>query len=269
MAFIRAGELTVHYDLAGPTEGPVLAFANSLGTSFHVWDAQAAALAGRFRIVRYDMRGHGLTECPPAAADGAGYTIDGLADDALALFDALAIDRFHFCGLSIGGMVGQRLAAKAPRRVNSLILCDTANRIGPPEMWDQRVAMVREGGLEGIADGVLERWFTADFLSRRADEARGYANMLTRTPADGYIGCCLAIRDADLRPDDERIGCATLVVCGAEDQATPPEAARELTLTIDGARLEIIEGAGHISCVERPREVTDLISEFVKENGIG
>jgi 3-oxoadipate enol-lactonase len=269
MPFIRAGELTAHYDLSGPSGAPVIAFANSLGTNTHVWDAQAAGLAGRFRILRYDMRGHGLTDCPPVPANGAGYTIDGLVDDALGLLDALGIDRVHFCGLSIGGMVGQRLAARAPGRVSSLILCDTANRIGPSAMWDERVATVRARGLAAIAERVLERWFTGEFRAKHAEEAQGFANMLVRTPADGYIGCCLAIRDADLRRDGEKIDCPTLVICGDEDQATTPEAARNLADSIDGAHLEIVDGAAHISCVERPEAVTGLISGFLKENGIG
>ncbi len=130
MAFIRAGELTVHYDLAGPPDAPVLVFANSLGTSFDIWESQAAGLADPFRVVRYDMRGHGLTDCPPAPENGAGYTIELLAGDAVGLLDSLEFDRVHFCGLSIGGMVGQRLAATVPQRIASLILCDTPTASG-------------------------------------------------------------------------------------------------------------------------------------------
>ncbi len=268
MPFIRAGELTVHYELAGPSGAPVVVFANSLGTNLQIWESQAASLSGRFRVLRYDMRGHGLTDCPPVPVNGAGYTIDDLADDAAALLDRLAIDRVHFCGLSIGGMVGQRLAAKAPKRVDSLILCATANRIGPPGMWDERIETVRGEGMPGIAEGVLARWFTGDFLARRADEARGYANMLVRTPAEGYIGCCLAIRDADLRRDGSAIGCPTLAICGERDPMTTPGMMRDLAGRIDGARFETIPAAAHILCVERPAELTELISGFLKENGI-
>jgi 3-oxoadipate enol-lactonase len=261
MAFVRAGDLIVHYDLTGPPDAPTILFANSLGTNFHVWDPQAAALVGRFRVLRYDMRGHGLTECPPASDDG--YSVDRLAKDAVALLDVLQIGSVHFIGLSVGGMVGQRLAATAPDRVLSLTLCDTASRIGPASRWDDRIAAVSKGGLEAIADAVLKVWFTPDFLSRQPDTARGYANMLVRTPAQGYIGCCAAIRDADLRQDDARIQCPTLVVVGDQDPATPPSAARELSEAIRGARLETIEGAAHIPAVEQPAILNRLLGDFL------
>jgi 3-oxoadipate enol-lactonase / 4-carboxymuconolactone decarboxylase len=261
MPFIQAHDLTVHYDLSGSDDRPVVMFANSLGTNFHVWGPQAAALAGRFRILRYDMRGHGLTDCPPAAA--GGYTIDMLADDVIGLLDALGIERVHFCGLSIGGMVAQRLAAKAPERVASLVLCDTANRIGTAAMWDERIAAIRSGGLAGIAEGVLARWFTPEFLAKRPSEARGAASMLVRTPVDGYVDCCRAIRDADLRDDDRRISCPTLVVVGDQDASTPPSSARELVEAIAGARLAVIEGAGHIPTLEQPARLNAALAEFL------
>jgi 3-oxoadipate enol-lactonase len=257
MAFVRAGDLVVHYDLSGPPERPTILFANSLGTNFHVWDAQAASLANRFRILRYDMRGHGLTDCTSGA-----YTIAQLADDARALLDVLEIGAVHVCGLSIGGMVAQRLAATMPDRVRSLVLCDTANRIGPPGRWDDRVAAVSKGGLESIADAVLKVWFTQDFLAHRPDQARGMANMLVRTPAEGYIGCCLALRDADLRDDDAKIGCPTLVIVGDQDVATSPAAARELSEAIRGARLEVLAQAAHIPTVEQPAALNRLLGDF-------
>lgn len=260
MAFVRAGGLVVHCDLMGPTGAPVVLLSNSLGTNFHVWDAQAAALAGRFRVLRYDMRGHGLTDCPPAG-DG-GYTIDRLAQDAVALIDALSIDRVHFCGLSIGGMVGQRFAATAPERVISLVLCDTASRIGPASRWDDRITAVSKGGIEAIAEAVLKVWFTQGFLSNRPEAGRGYANMLIRTPVQGYIGGCAAVRDADLRIDDASIECPTLVVVGDQDQSTPPAAARELAQAICGARLEVVAGAAHIPTVEQPAALNRLLNEF-------
>lgn len=257
MAFVRAGDLVVHYELSGHPDRPTILFANSLGTSFHVWDAQAAALSDRFRILRYDMRGHGLTDCTPGA-----YAIAQLADDARALLDALRIGPVHVCGLSIGGMVAQRLAAAAPDRVLSLALCDTANRIGPPSRWDDRIAAVTKGGVASIADAVLKVWFTPDFLAQRTDAARGMANMLVRTPADGYIGCCLALRDADLRDDDARIRCPTLVVVGDQDVATSPAAARELSNAIGGARLEVLAQAAHIPTVEQPAALNRLLGAF-------
>jgi 3-oxoadipate enol-lactonase/4-carboxymuconolactone decarboxylase len=261
MPFIEAHDLTVHYDLGGPADRPVVMLANSLGTNFHVWDPQAAALTGRFRVLRYDMRGHGLTDCPPGS--GRGYTIDLLADDAIGLLDALGIERVHFCGLSIGGMVAQKLAAKAPERVVSLVLCDTANRIGTAAMWEERIAAIGAAGLAGIADGVLARWFTPAFLAERRSAARGAASMLVRTPVDGYVGCCRAIRDADLREDDRRITCPTLVVVGDQDASTPPASAQDLVDAIAGARLVMIEGAAHIPTLEQPARLSAVLAEFL------
>lgn len=261
MAFVRVGDLVVHYDLTGAPQRPTVVFANSLGTNFHVWDAQCMALAKRFRILRYDMRGHGLTDCPPSG--GGGYTIDRLAKDALALLDVLQIGAVHFCGLSIGGMVGQRLAATAPDRVRSLVLCDTANRIGPPSRWEERIAAVSKGGLAGLADGVMKVWFTQRFLAEQPDKVQGMTNMLIRTPAEGYIGCCLALRDADLRDDDTKIACPTLIVVGEQDPSTPPDAARELNLAIRGSRLEVLPQAAHIPTIEQSAALNRLLRNFL------
>jgi 3-oxoadipate enol-lactonase len=263
MSFIQANGLNMHYAWSGRADGPVLLFVNSLGTNFHVWDPQAAFLADRFRILRYDMRGHGLTDCPPVPEGGPGYTIDMLADDALGLLDALKVKRAHVCGLSIGGLVAQRVAAKAGDRVASLVLCDTANRIGPPEIWKDRIAAVHKGGTAAIAGGVMQRWFTPPFLAERKAEAAGMVNMLTRTPTDGYVGCCYALRDADLRADDAKITAPTLVIVGDQDAATSPALAKELSEAIKGARLEIVTGAAHIPTIEQPAAINRLLGDFL------
>ncbi|HYG86500.1 MAG TPA: 3-oxoadipate enol-lactonase [Azospirillum sp.] len=261
MPFIAAGDITVHYHLAGPPGAPVVLFANSIGTSFHIWDAQVPALSERYRVLRYDMRGHGLTDATPAP-----YSMDMLADDALALLDALGIERAHVVGLSIGGMMAQRLAAKAPQRVTSLVLCDTASRIGPPSIWADRIAAIRADGLASIAQGVMARWFTERYRSERADAVRGFVNMLSRTPAEGYVGCAMAIRDADLTADDARIACPTLVLVGDQDLATPPSLARETADAIPGARFAVLKDAAHIPCVERPDALTAQLLDFLGEN---
>lgn len=260
MPFARVDDITVHYELTGPAAAPVLMLANSLATNFHMWDAQVPALAGRFRLLRYDKRGHGLSDCPPPGA--TGYAIDRLADDALGLLGALGIEAFHFCGLSIGGMIGQKVAAKAGRRLQSLTLCDTGSRIGPVSMWDERIAKIRLGGVEALADGILTRWFTPQFLTGRADEASGYRNMVVRTPADGYIGCSLGIRDADLRPDDAMIRVPTLILVGAQDAATPVASSRELHGAIAGSALVIIDDAGHIPAIEQATAFNATLTNF-------
>jgi len=263
MPFIEAGGITVHYDLTGPTAAPVLLFANSIGTSFHIWDAMVPALSRNCRVLRYDMRGHGLTQVTPVT-EAAGYSMDGLAGDALALLDALGIARAHVCGLSIGGMMAQRLAATAPERVHGLILCDTAGLIGPPSVWADRIAAIRARGMASIAEGVMTRWFTERFRTERPDQIRGYVAMLGRTTEDGYIGCAMAIRDADLRADNARIVAPTLVVVGDQDLATPPALARELADSIPGARFALLRDAAHIPCVERPAELAALIDDFLR-----
>ncbi|MDB5407964.1 MAG: pcaD [Rhodospirillales bacterium] len=263
MSFIRAGALVVHYDLCGPAGAEVVMLANSLGTNFHVWDPQAAALSRKYRVLRYDKRGHGLTECPP----GEAYTIAQLAQDAAALLDALAIQRVHFCGLSIGGMIGQKLAATAPERIASLTLCDTANRIGPPQLWNDRIAAIRADGVAAIAAGTLSRWFTPRFHASHEAVVAGFAIMLSRTPAAGYIGCATAIRDEDLASDDARIRCPTLVVVGDQDQSTPVASAQALAAAIGGARLEIVADAAHISPIEQPHVLTALLTDFLARSG--
>jgi 3-oxoadipate enol-lactonase len=258
MALVRAGDLVVHYELRGPEGAPAVLLANSVGTNFHVWDPQAEVLSQRFRVLRYDMRGHGLTDCPAGP-----YTIAQLSDDARALLDALGIASAHVVGLSIGGLVAQSLAATAPARVRSLVLCDTANIIGPPSRWDDRIAAVSKGGLASIVDGVMKVWFTDGFIASRPDVVRGFMNMLTRSPLAGYIACCYALRDADLRADDAQIVCPTLVVVGDQDASTPPAAARALCEAIKGARLEIITQAAHIPTVEQPDALNALLLGFL------
>ncbi len=265
MAFVRTGSFVTHYDFAGRSDAPVLVLGNSLGTSLHLWDAQLPALAARFRVLRYDMRGHGLTEAP---AGVEAYTIDELAGDVLALADALRIERFHFCGLSIGGMVGQRLGARAPGRVRSLALCNTAMRVAAPQAYRDRAEIVRRNGLEPIAAAVLERWFTPAFLRANPDVARGMATMLTRTSVGGYVGCCLALATMDLVADARKIACPTLIVAGAEDQATPPEMARAIAAAVTDAKLVEIPGCAHISSVEQPAAVTAALTEFFASTAV-
>ncbi|ALG74039.1 3-oxoadipate enol-lactonase [Azospirillum thiophilum] len=264
MPFIEAAGITQHYDLTGPADAPVLLFANSIGTSFHIWDAVMPHLSQRYRILRYDMRGHGLTQATPVTGD-SGYSMDMLADDAAGLMDALGIARAHVCGLSIGGMMAQRLAVKAADRVHGLVLCDTAGQIGPPSVWTDRIAAIRARGMSAIAEGVMARWFTAGFRDSRPDQIRGYTAMVARISEDGYVGCAMAIRDADLRADTAGIKAPTLVICGEEDVVTPPDLARELAARIPGARLELLPGAAHIPGVEKPAELAALIDGFLGE----
>ena len=263
MPFARAADLVVHYAVDGLPDAPVVMLANSLGTSFHMWDAQVLELARSHRVLRYDMRGHGLTDTTPSDDAGA-VTIARLADDAVALLDTLAIGRVHFVGLSIGGMVGQRLAAAYPERVESLVLCATGSRIGTAAGWNERIATVESEGLAAIADAAMLRWFTDRGRAERPELVRGFANMLTRTPVSGYVGGCAAVRDADLRADDARIRSRTLIVAGTEDPTTTPAMGAEIRDAIPGAELLVLDAASHMLCAERPEATNAALLRFLE-----
>jgi 3-oxoadipate enol-lactonase len=259
MPFARINNCVHHYVVEGATK-PVLMFANSLGTDLHIWDAAAERFGEYFRIVRYDQRGHGLSEAPPPP-----YSLDDLARDVVGLLDHLEIDQAIVCGISVGGLIAQALALSHPERVRALVLCDTGARIGSVESWDQRIAAVRAGGLHGLESGMMERWFSKEFRDRRGVDVRGYSNMLLRTTVDGYIGTCQALRDGDLRQMVARVKCRTLVLCGAQDIATPPELGQELARLIPEAEFSLIENAGHLSCVEQPENLTQRMMQFFRE----
>jgi 3-oxoadipate enol-lactonase / 4-carboxymuconolactone decarboxylase len=254
--FIEANGIPFHVQVSGPERAPVLLLLHSLGTSLHVWDDQATALAGRYRLVRPDLRGHGLTAVPRGP-----YTIDAMAQDVLAIMDALGIIAAHVGGLSIGGMVAQSLAAQAPDRVASLILCDTAMAIPPAEMWRERAVIARSKGLEPLADAVMARWVTPGFRDR--PPAAGLWAMLLRTAPEGYAGAAEAIAATDLSLAARNLRVPTLVLVGERDEATPLASAEALRSAIDGARLEILPGAAHIPTVETPDAVSSAMACFL------
>ncbi|MFL5191921.1 MAG: 3-oxoadipate enol-lactonase [Microvirga sp.] len=263
MAFTRVNGIVLHNQVLGQEDGPALVFINSLGSDFRIWQEVVLAFTDRFRVVLYDKRGHGLSDAPPAP-----YSIDDHTDDLLALLDHLKVDRAAFVGLSVGGMIGQRIAVRAPERVQALTLCCTAAKIGTPELWAERITAVEDGGIDPIADNVLQRWFTPLFREAQKDEVAGWRNMLVRTPDHGYAGTCAAIRDADLRPDASRIKAPTLCVAGDQDGSTPAEVVKGTAELIPGARFALIDGAGHIPCVEKPAVLSKLIGQHLQEAGL-
>ena len=263
MPFVRAADLVMHYAVDGPPGAPVVMLANSLGTSFHMWDAQVPELTRSHRVLRYDMRGHGLTDTTPSDGIGAD-TIARLANDAVALLDALAIGRVHFIGLSIGGMVGQRLAAEYPERVESLVLCATGSRIGTAAGWNERIETVERDGLAAIAGAGMKRWFTEHAHAERSELVRGFANMLTRTPVNGYVGGCASVRDADLRADDARIRCRTLILAGDEDPTATPAMGAEMRDAIPGSELLVLDAASHLFCAEQPGATNAALLRFLE-----
>lgn len=259
MQYTKANGITVHYALEGPATAPVILFANSIGTDLRIWDGVTAELCGQFQLLRYDMRGHGLTDVTPGP-----YTMEQLAEDAAGLLDALNISRAHICGLSIGGMVAQQLLGSRPDLIERAIFCDTAMQIGPATMWDERARAVRQAGTAAIADGVMQRWFTEAYLA--GDGVPVYRNMLSRVAAEGYASCCEAIRDADLRPMAAQIQQSSLVVVGDQDAATPLVDAQALAEALPNARLQVVAGAAHIPSVEQPQALAHLIRTFLDED---
>ena len=250
------GELNLHVRIGGPPGAPVLVLLHSLGTNQAVWDAQAAALAGAFRVVRPDMRGHGLTETTPGP-----YSMEQLAGDVLALLDLMGVEQAHIGGISIGGMIAQQIAAMAPERVLSLVLCDTAMAIPSPQSWQERADLVRAGGMAAVADAVLARWVTPDFIA--APAAQGLRAMLLRTDPEGYAACAEAIGAADLRGGTAGLSVPALVMVGEQDLSTPPSAAEALAEAIGDATLVLLEDAAHIPTVEQPQAVTAAMRAFL------
>lgn len=258
MPEMRANGIGIHYRFDGPDDGPVVLMSNSLGTRLEMWEPQMPALTGRYRVLRYDSRGHGRSDAP--AGD---YTIQQLAADAVGLLDALELERVHFVGLSKGGMVGQVLGARHADRLSSLTLCATACHMPGRELWDDRVRTAREQGMAALVEQVIERWFTPGFRASGDPAVELVRAMILATPAEGYAGCCAAIRDMDLRGTLGGIGVPTMVVAGADDPATPPERGREIAAALPGARLEVIENAAHLLNIEAADRFDRLLTDFL------
>jgi 3-oxoadipate enol-lactonase len=253
----------LHYSDEGPQGGLPVVFANSLGTDLRVWDPLLPHLPSGLRVLRYDMRGHGLSDAPSGA-----YFMGDLVADAAGLIDTVVGGPVIFVGLSIGGVVAQGLAAERPDLTRAIVLSNTAAKIGTEAMWEDRIAAVQAGGIAALEGPILERWFSKRFHEERADEIAGWRHMLTRTPVEGYAGCCAAIAHADLRDSTAALRLPVLAIAGSEDGATPPDLVRETADSIAGARFELIRGVGHIPCVEAPQRVAALIGGFLEENGL-
>jgi 3-oxoadipate enol-lactonase len=246
-----------HHTVTGPYDAPVLLLANSIGSTHAMWDAQAPALQERFRLVRYDTRGHGASEVP----DGP-YSLEELGGDVLELLDHLGVERASFAGLSLGGMTGMWLGVNAPGRINSLALLCTTSQHGPPEMWRDRATQVREQGTRSVAAGTMERWFTEGFRAREPDAVARCQAMVENTPDEGYAGCCAILERTNLTPELPRISAPTLVIAGAQDTSTPPDPhATKIRDGIPGARLEVLDPGAHMTTVERADDVTRLLLE--------
>jgi 3-oxoadipate enol-lactonase len=262
LAFTTIQGVTLHYTLDGVSTGLPLVFLNSLGTDLRIWDKVIPALANRYRLIRYDQRGHGLSDCPPGP-----YTLRDHTHDLAGLLAQLQVNQAVLIGNSVGGMIALDFAASRPQQVKALVLCDTAAKIGTTEYWNERIATLRQHGLSYLAPTILERWFSPAFIAQYPADYRGYSHMLTRTPLEGYIATCETIKNSDLREIVPTLEVNALVLGGAEDGATPPELVRGLAEALPNAYFEMIERAGHIPGIEQPAVLAAKINRFLSENG--
>ena len=257
MATVENGDVLTHYEWSGCDDGEALVFSNSLGTDLRMWDRVLPSLENRYRILRYDMRGHGKSSVPPGP-----YTAAQLGSDLLFLLDHLALGRVNLCGLSLGGLIAMWIGIHAPQRVDRMILANTAASFGPPERWDERIAMVQSSGMEPMALATLERWFTPAYREQHPEEMQTACRMIAATNAVGYAGCCGALRDADVRREIGAIEAPCLVVVGAHDEATPPSEGQALHAALRNSSLVELD-ASHLSAWERPGEFGGAVLAFL------
>lgn len=260
MRIADLGDIKLHYRIDGNPEGRPVVFANSLGTDLRLWDQVLPLLPKGLKYIRYDKRGHGLSELTPAP-----YAMGTLVRDVERLMDHLEVKDALFVGLSIGGMIAQGLAVKRMDLVRAMVLSNTGAKIGQPAMWDERIAAVRAGGIEALADAIMERWFSAPF--RKTEAFHAWRNMLVRQPAEGYVGCSAAISGTDFYTPTSGLRLPTLGIAGSDDGSTPPDLVRETVDLIPGSQFHLIRKAGHLPCVEQPEEYAAVLTKFMQDVG--
>ena len=257
---IQANDIQINYELSGRDDAPVVMLSHSLASSLVMWNPQLDVLESKFKVLRYDTRGHGDSDAPEGK-----YTLELLAADAVALMDALGIDAVHFVGLSMGGMIGQNLALDHGNRLKSLTLCDTA-AVMPDEaqpIWQQRIAAAREKGLQDQVDETLERWFTPEYLSQNSPRVELIRRQILATPVAGYIGCSEAIRDLDNLKRLSEINLPTLIMVGEEDPGTPVAASEAMQERIEGSELVVLPAARHLSNIEQSGAFNEALMGFL------
>jgi len=260
MDAIDLDDVTLHVKHDGTGGGPPVVFANSLGTDLRLWDEVVARLPESLHLVRYDKRGHGLSSAPPAP-----YSMGALIRDAERLIEALELRDVVFVGLSIGGMIAQGLAAKRLDLVRAVVLSNTAPKIGTREMWEERIATVESKGLSAMSDAIMERWFSRPFRDSLA--VTPWRRMVETTPPEGYAGCCAAIAGTDFYTTTAALRLPAQVIAGDADGSTPPDLVQEMAELVPGARYDLIRGAGHLPCVEKPDDFAAILTRFLGEIG--
>jgi 3-oxoadipate enol-lactonase len=261
---LRVNGAEINYRIDGPEGAPWVTLSNSLATTHRMWDAQMAAFTREYRVLRYDKRGHGESEVAPGP-----YSFELLADDVLALLEALQIGRTHFVGLSMGGMTGMTMALRKPAVLRSLVLCDTTSRdpLGDPALWQQRIDAVAAGtSMEPLVESTVARFLTPDTVKNRPAVADAVRAMVRTTPVAGYVACCQAIAKLNLTHRLPEIALPTLVVVGADDPATTVAMARTIHQGIAGAELVILKDAAHLSNLEQPEAFNAAVLDFLKRH---
>lgn len=258
LEYVKVNGANTAYRFDGPVDAPVLMLSNSLMSTHRMWDPQMTAFTGAFRVLRYDTRGHGSSESTPGP-----YTIELLAEDAAALIDTADVGPVHFLGLSMGGMIGQRLAVSRPDLVQRLVLCDTASEMPTLEMWNERIAIADRDGIEGLVANTIQRWFTPAFVEHSPAAVGFVEGMIRDTGAEGYIACASAVRDMSQTHILKDIAAESLVVIGEKDPACTPEQGLVLVKEISGAQKVVIADAAHLSNIEKPVEFNRAVLDFL------
>jgi 3-oxoadipate enol-lactonase len=255
---IKANGITINYQIDGPDNAPCLVFSNSLATSLSMWDEQAAALKDSYRVLRYDQRGHGSTDAPAGR-----YAYDTLLADALGLLNALSIEKAHFAGLSMGGATALGLAERHPDRFDRIIVCDSPCQSTPQssQQWEERIAVAQKQGIEALVEPTVGRWFPPEILAKKAPYVDKVRAMIRATPVNGFIGCAAALADHDYASAVATVKHPVLFLGGEKDAATAPM--RKLNEKLPGSKFVALEGAGHISNMDRPAEFTKAIRDFL------
>lgn len=254
---VKNNGVSISYSVDGPADAPALLLINSIGTRRDLWADQLSTLSSAYRVIRYDARGHGRSSVPPG-----DYTIEQLARDALAVLDAAKAETAHVCGISLGGITAMWLGIHASTRLKSLVLANTAARIGSVESWTERIALVRDHGMDAVAERAMQTWFTKEFRERNPGTVSRFRAMVQACPAEGYLGCCAALKEADLREAIGEIRCPVLAVAGSVDPATPVEGLEFIHERIAGARMVTLDCA-HLSNVEQADVFTSKVMAFL------
>jgi len=256
---IKANGITFNYTVDGPEGAPWVVFSNSLATTYAMWDEQAAALKPKYRVLRYDQRGHGGTDAPAGR-----YPYDTLIADAVALMDAVAVDKAWFGGLSMGGATALGLAQQHPGRVHGIMICDHACKSTPAtsQQWEERIVTAREKGMEALVEPTVARWFPPEIREKNPPYIDNVKAMIRGTPVDGFVGCAAALANHDYNSKVETVKCPVLFMVGEKD-GTAPAAMKDMHARLPGSRYVELAGAGHISNLDRPAEFTKAIADFV------